>query len=155
LNPTFDYQNDPLGQTYDPWIIFRISELYLNYAEAEYYSGHEDLARWALKELRSRPSVNLPDITESGAALLTRIRNERQVELCFEGQRFFDVRRWKIAEVTENIPLQGIKITVVGGIKTYTVTNVQDRAFNASKHYLFPIPQYELDKISLTQNPNY
>ncbi len=155
LNPTFDYQNDPLGQTYDPWIIFRISEMYLNYAEAEYYAGEEDQARWALGLLRSRPSVNLPAITESGTALLDRIRNERQVEMCFEGHRFFDVRRWKIAEVTENIPLKGIAITLSGSVKSYAVKDVQERVFTAPKHYLFPIPQYELDKVQLTQNPNY
>ncbi|HEX9510309.1 MAG TPA: RagB/SusD family nutrient uptake outer membrane protein [Puia sp.] len=155
LNPAFDYQNDPLGQTFDPWIIFRISELYLNYAEAEYYAGDENQARWALNQLRSRPSVGLPDVTETGTNLLKRIQNERQVEMCFEGQRFFDVRRWKIAEVTENIPLNGINITVQGGVKTYTVQKVQDRVFTASKHYLFPIPQYELNKVKLTQNPGY
>jgi hypothetical protein len=155
LNPSFDYQNDPLGQTFDPWIIFRISEIYLNYAEAQYYSGNESQARWALNQLRSRPSVGLPDVTESGTALLSRIQNERQVELCFEGQRFFDVRRWKIAEFTENIPLKGINITIQGGVKNYAVQNVQDRVFTASKHYLFPIPQYELDKVKLVQNPGY
>ncbi|HEV7621811.1 MAG TPA: RagB/SusD family nutrient uptake outer membrane protein [Flavisolibacter sp.] len=155
LNPAFDYQNDPLGQTYDPWIISRISELYLNYAEASYYSGDEVQARWAINQLRSRPSVNLPGIIETGTALLKRIQNERQVELCFEGQRFFDVRRWKIAEFTDNIPLKGINITIQGGVKTYTVKDVQTRVFVASKHYLFPIPQYELDKVKLVQNPGY
>ena len=156
LSLTFDYQNDRYGQTTDPWIIFRISEMYLNYAEAEYYLGDEEQARWALGQLRSRPSVNLPPVTGSGAALLERIRNERQVELCFEAQRFWDVRRWMIADVTENTPLKGINIVLnPDGSKTYSDKDVQDRAFLAPQQYLFPIPQYELQKVTLQQNPGY
>jgi hypothetical protein len=156
LNLTFDYQNDHYGQTTDPWIIFRISEMYLNYAEAEYGLGIEEQARWALDQLRSRPSVNLPAVTESGNALLLRIQNERQVELCFEAQRFWDVRRWKIADVTENTPLRGINIVLnANGTKTYTVKDVQDRVFHAPQQFLFPIPDYELQKVQLQQNPGY
>lgn len=156
LNLTFDYQNDHYGQTTNPWIIFRISEMYLNYAEAEYALGNEDQARWAIDQLRSRPSVNLPPVTESGTSLLTRIHNERQVELCFEAQRFWDVRRWMIADVTENTPLMGINIVLnTDGSKTYSTKVVQQRIFYAPKQFLFPIPEYELQKVSLQQNPGY
>lgn len=156
LNLTFDYQNDHYGQTTDPWIIFRISEMYLNYAEAQYYLGAEEQARWALDQLRSRPSVNLPPVTSSGTELLERIRNERQVELCFEAQRFWDVRRWMIADVTENTSLKGINIILnPNGSKTYSNKVVQERIFIAPKQYLFPIPQYELQKVKLQQNPGY
>jgi|SRR5665647_190478 len=156
LNLTFDYQNDQFGQTNNPWIIFRISELYLNYAESEYYLGNEEQARWALDQLRSRPSVNLPHVNEIGAALLWRIRNERQVEMCFEAQRFWDVRRWKTADITENTPLMGINIVLnQDGSKTYSTKTVQQRVFHAPQQYLFPIPDYELQKIKLQQNPGY
>jgi len=156
LNLTFDYQNDHYGQTTNPWIIFRISEMYLNYAEAEYYLGNEEQARWAIDQLHSRPSVNLPPVTETSTALLQRIQDERQVELCFEAQRFWDVRRWKIAEVTENIPLMGINIVLnPNGFKTYSTKVVQQRIFYAPRQYLFPIPEFELQKVKLQQNPGY
>ena len=156
LNLNFDYQNDHFGQTTNPWLIFRISEMYLNYAEAEYSLSNEDQARWALNQLRSRPSVDLPPVTESGADLLTRIYNERQVEMCFEAQRFWDVRRWKIADVTENTSLKGINIVLnPDGSKTYSSKEVQQRIFYAPKQYLFPIPDYELQKVTLQQNPGY
>jgi hypothetical protein len=159
LDPDFDYLNDPLGLSNQSWIIYRLSEMYLNYAEAMFYLDDEATARWALNQIRSRPGVQMPDIaaTVTGSALLDRIRNERRIELCFEGHRFFDVRRWKIAEVTDNIPLTGIKIVKnsVTGIKTYSEKIVQERKFFAPRHYLFPIPQYELNKVTLEQNPGY
>ena len=51
-----------------PWIIFRYAEILLNYAEAEFMLGHEDVAREYINKVRSRNGVNMPDITESGDA---------------------------------------------------------------------------------------
>jgi hypothetical protein len=48
-----------------------------------------------------------------------------------------------------------IKKDPVTNVKTYTVKDVEDRIFDFSKHYLFPIPKYELDKVNLVQNPGY
>jgi hypothetical protein len=75
-----------------------------------------------------------------------RIRNERRVELAFEEHRFFDVRRWKIAEQTENLPVMGMKITRNGdGTFNYQVFKADDRVFE-QKMYLYPIPETEVLK---------
>ena len=84
-----------------------------------YYCGDEDAARMYVNYVRERArkladpesSVNmLPDVTESGEALLKKIQQERKVELAFEEHRFFDVRRWKIAETTQVGQLHGYQI---------------------------------------------
>jgi hypothetical protein len=150
----------PSGSTVkptNPWIFFRYAEVLLNYAEAEFELGHEDVAREYINMVRARPGVNMPPVTEAGEALRARIQNERRVELAFEGLRFFDVRRWKIADVTENIPILRMHITrKADGSKTYQIQTLEERSF-LPQHYLVPIPRSEIDKSngSLTQNPGY
>lgn len=80
------------------------------------------------------------------------------MELAFEEHRYFDVRRWKIAEDTQVGQFHGIKITKkADGTKTYTISNVGNpRKFISPNHYLAPIPNYERRKNSaLEQNPGY
>jgi hypothetical protein len=76
--------------------------------------------------------------------------------LCFEGHRFYDVRRWKIAAVTENKAIKGVNITKnQNGSFTYAYFDLQPRKF-LEANYLFPIPKYETQKNKLlTQNPGY
>ena len=150
----------PSGSTVkptNPWIFFRYAEVLLNYAEAEFELGHEDVARQYINMVRARPSVNMPPVTDAGEALRSRIQNERRVEFAFEGLRFFDVRRWKIADFTENIPLLRMHITKqADGSKVYQIQTLEKRSF-LEQHYLVPIPRSEIDKSngSLTQNPGY
>jgi hypothetical protein len=150
----------PSGSTVkptNPWIFFRYAEVLLNYAEAEFELGHEDVARQYINMVRARPSVNMPPVTDAGEALRARIQNERRVEFAFEGLRFFDVRRWKIADFTENIPLLRMHITKqADGSKVYQIQTLEKRSF-LEQHYLVPIPRSEIDKSngSLTQNPGY
>lgn len=149
-----------------PWIFMRLAEVYLNYAEAEFNLGHEGVAQEYVNKIRLRArggkSGILPDVTASGADLLKAIQHERKIELAFEDHRFFDVRRWKIAEMTENKPARRINIVKnpSTGVKTYTIGNVdkmyQDRKFLAPQHYLFPIPRTEMQRDPLlVQNPGY
>lgn len=143
-------------QTNKFWIISRLSEIYLNSAEAAYHLKNEGVARHYLDLLRQRAGITgtLPT-TLTGAALLAKIQNERRVELCLEGHRYYDVRRWQIADVTENTPLGGVKIVKNGdGSKTYTYVKVQDRVFK-SQHYLLPIPREEIRRTNMPQNPGY
>ncbi|MGN7822959.1 RagB/SusD family nutrient uptake outer membrane protein [Chitinophaga sp. 22536] len=151
---TYNYRVET--QTSKLWVIARLSEIYLNYAEAEFHLGHENVARQYLDLLRHRAGIttDLPAAL-SGPALLKKIQNERQIELCLEGHRYYDVRRWKIADVTENKPLNGVVIVKnADGSKTYTVTKVQDRVFKP-EHYLLPIPRDEIRRTNLPQNPGY
>lgn len=152
-------EEEPISEnqgTDQNWIIFRLAEVYLNYAEALYHMGNEGEARNYINRVRSRGSVQMPDITVSGNDLLKAIEHERQIELCFEGHRFFDVRRWKIAGETDNEPLMGVQIKQESGNNfSYSYFELQERVFNDA-NYFFPVPQSEINKNGkLEQNPGY
>lgn len=139
-----------------PWTFYRYAEVLLNYAEANYFLGNEDITREYLNKVRSRPSVSMPDVTESGAALFDRIVNERRIEMVFEEHRWFDVRRWKILpEVAEEDRTRMIIRKNPDGTKTYEVAFWKEGKYNEA-NYLLPIPQSEIDKNGLLeQNPGY
>jgi len=151
---TYNFNSET--QTNKFWIVSRLSEIYLNYAEAQFYLGNNATAIQYLNLIRQRAGITNPLSSGlSGTALENKIRNERQVELCLEGHRYYDVRRWKIADVTENKPLMGVVITKsAGGSKTYNYTQVQTRIFKP-QHYLLPIPTSEINRTNLVQNPGY
>jgi hypothetical protein len=142
------------GNQEAPWHFFRYGEILLNYAEACIELGQDDEAKTVLNLLRAR--AGMPDITETGAALMDRYRNERRVELVFEQHRYFDIRRWMIAAAAMNRPANGIVINeAVSGTVSYTRNKIQDRAW-ADKMYWLPINQDELRRnASLVQNPLY
>ena len=143
--------------TYRRFAIMRTSELYLNYAEALIeIGGGSNLSR--AKELintirrRAKCAVEIPDgLTQE--EMRTKVRQERRMELVFENQRFWDVRRWMIAEKVDNKTVHRVEVDADGKI-TYPV--FQKRVFDPSRHYLFPIPQTEIDKNrDLEQNPGW
>jgi hypothetical protein len=151
---------DPLdtriGNT--PWTFFRYAEILLNYAEAKHALGDDVTARQYINMVRSRPGVNMPNVTESGAALFDRIVNERRIELAFEDHRFFDVRRWKIAPDVLNTNAQEMHIAKnpTTGVKTYTVRDFLPERHFFERNYLLPIPQSEIERSpSFQQNPGY
>ncbi len=130
------------------WIYIRYSEVLLNYAEAQNEAVGPDASVYdAINLIRKRPSTNMPDLSAglSKDEMRNRIRNERRVELAFEEHRFFDIRRWRIAESLLNGPLYGLKIEKTGNNFTYTRYPFENRSF-PSKMYVFPIPQSEIDK---------
>jgi hypothetical protein len=149
-NPNYVNASDPA------WPFARYAEILLNYAEAEFHLGNEDVCREYINKVRSRPGVNMPPVTESGDALLKRLQNEDFIEFAFEAHRYFDVRRWKIAPDVLNEPAKGISITKESnGNKIFKVFTIEERHFS-DKNYLVPIPQSEIDKDSkLEQNPGY
>lgn len=75
----------------------RVSEAYLNLAEALAMTGQEGEARAVLEQLMQKRIVGLGPITESGENLIRLIRKERRREFCFEGQRWFDLRRYAVS----------------------------------------------------------
>ncbi|VBB44787.1 conserved hypothetical protein [uncultured Paludibacter sp.] len=131
-----------------PYIQIRYAEVLLNYAEACIALHKDGDAKIALNKIRNR--AGMPDITESGDALMARYRNERRVELAWEGHRLWDVRRWMIG--TEGYSnAKGVKVE--SGI--YKDFDFETRSWKNS-HYLIPIPQSEINKNSaLIQNPGY
>ncbi len=132
------------------WIYIRYAEVLLNYAEAKNEATGPDGSVYnAINEIRSRPSVDMPDLPGglSQAEMRERIRNERRVELVFEEHRFYDIRRWRIAEDLLNGPMQGIEMSVDSGTGDviYTKFDFEERTF-PSKLYVMPISQSEMDK---------
>jgi hypothetical protein len=103
-----------------PW--FRLAEFYLNFAEAAYMCGKEEECRTYINKVRARSDVNMPAVTEGGEALWDRLVNERRIEMAYEFTRYFDVRRWMIADKYENVPIAGMKTMVLEkGTKKDTV----------------------------------
>lgn len=148
------------------WILFRYAETLLNYAEAmneafgpEAKGGYPLSAKAAVDLVRSRAGVNMPILPPglSQDEMRERIRRERRVELAFEEHRFFDVRRWKMATETENLPLMAMKITkkAEGGFD-HLVVKAEDRKFE-EKMYFYPIPETEIQKSggNLVQNEGW
>ena len=77
---------------------FRTSEAYLNLAEAAAMDNDETTARQALSQLQANRFSTAPTITETGNDLIDLIREERQRELCLEGHRWYDLRRYTVCE---------------------------------------------------------
>lgn len=156
--------------------LIRFAEILLNYAEAvnEYYGPDftEDLGGTqmspleVLKLIRRRAGIEAGDDGMYGLkASMTQdemrkaIQLERRLELCFEGFRFFDVRRWMIAEQTDNAMMHGIELTHTGKNMstgyTWKVVDVRKHVFRKSM-YFWPIPYNETVKNKeLIQNPYY
>lgn len=76
--------------------------------------------------------------------------------MAFEEQRFWDIRRWKIAEQVGNSSVKGMRIIKQGNTLTYTPIVVDQLSFTAPKMYLYAIPLKEiLADPALKQNPGY
>ena len=143
------------SQSTQHFVLLRYGEVLLNKAEACYRSGDAQGANDAVRAIRAR--VGLPWTDKSGESLWKAIRQERRVELAFEGQWYWDLRRWE--EAAEDYPLglnnyqvHGLKIepTAVDGQFLYTYVSVDDKDRNfPSKMYRFPIPDGELNSNSL------
>lgn len=135
------------------WIEIRLAEVYLNLAEAAAMSNDNTTANQAIRKVRAR--VGLPYTDNSGEQLLTAIRNERNVELAFEGHRYWDLRRWERATVElNNVRFHGLKITKTGDVFTYEYVEAdnQDRIFLPRVQKSFPIPSNELaNNLAVTQ----
>ncbi|MDD2594773.1 MAG: RagB/SusD family nutrient uptake outer membrane protein [Bacteroidales bacterium] len=157
-------------------VAFRFAELVLNYAEAmneaygpEVVDPNGELridgintAKGAIDAIRAR--VKMPAIAKGLTQDEMRevIKHERQIELCFEGHRFYDLRRWKEGEKLGE-PIHGIVITPTGFDSknrpvgfTYEVEKVEDRVWRDCM-YWWPIPYSELVKYAgaLKQNPGW
>lgn len=138
--------------------LIRFAEVLLNYAEAaNEYSGPTSLVYDAVNAIRQRAGLNPYQLPAglSQAQMRLAIQNERRIELAFEEHRFWDVRRWKIAEQTDNIQTTGMEVIRKGNTANYKIFNVRKRNFRKAM-YLWPLPQTEVAKSpELIQNPGY
>ena len=153
------------GQGNQPWIKLRYAEILLNYAEAINEAQGPENANDAVNLIRTRAGMPVLPAGLNQAVMRLRIQNERKVELSFEEHRFWDVRRWKIASVTNNITAMGVSITKDGSNTlqyNYVVPNTGGNLdydpvrFFKEANYFFPIPLSEIAADpNLTQNPGY
>lgn len=140
-NLTLDTRNST--QT---WVELRLAEVYLNRAEAAYQLGEISTAIDDINIIRQRPGVSLPSKQGLvGETLMEAIRQERKIELAYEGHLYWDMRRWKLAHIDyNNFRTHGLRISKsgTGYIYEYVDCDLQDRKF-LQKTYVLPIPNTE------------
>ena len=147
--------------------ILRYADVLLMYAEACNELGQDSEAQNALNEVRGR--VGLPDVTSTGHQLRDAIRLERRLELAFEQNRLYDIRRWK------DDSGQPVIASILGPNGTFVQWNMNEATrdryewenqgensnkgitFDVNRDLVFPIPLYEITMSngSITQNPGW
>lgn len=161
MNPSVSLDPDKPNKLEHHYILFRYAEILLNYAEALNACKGPDAttekcpltARQALNMVRE--SAGMKAVDETGEAFTAKVRNERRVELAFEGHRFYDIRRWKIAGQDDVRNIYGVEITKAGDTFSYKKVLIQKAYWN-DKMYLFPFPQNEVYmNPNLKQNPGW
>ncbi|WP_183575048.1 RagB/SusD family nutrient uptake outer membrane protein [Mucilaginibacter sp. X5P1] len=153
----------------EDWVIFRYAEILLDYAEAENEVAGPNAADYqVLKTIRARAGIAagtdgnygiqpVGSITQD--SLRSAIHNERRLEFAFEEQRFFDLRRWKVAAAYMNQARMGLQL-VSNNQLTYNYVPILPAIFKVNsftpKQYLQPIPYGEVVKNpQMQQNPGW
>ncbi|MFD0763540.1 RagB/SusD family nutrient uptake outer membrane protein [Mucilaginibacter lutimaris] len=146
------------------WVIMRYSDILLGYAEAlNEFEGPTTNVYNTLISIRKRAGINAGADNLYGLKagitkdeMRTVIQNERRIELAFEENRYWDIRRWKLAENTMNQPRTGLSIVKAGTALNYNPVNVLTTKFVTPKMYLYPIPYDEVQKNpNMKQNPGW
>ena len=145
LDPNYDCRSTLMYTA--PWFFIRYSEILLNYAECMIELGNTGEALQYINMVRNR--ALLPDAT--GADIRAEYDYERQIELVFEGNRWFDQRRWKKMYEEYSKPIYGMTVGRRADGSKYYMTNdenniVSTRVFNNDKLYWLPVPRWELNR---------
>lgn len=157
------------GSNYEsyPWPEFRLADLYLLYAEALNENGQGEEALIWIDKVRER--AGLKGVAESWTSYSTKpgkytsteglrdiIHQERSIELMFEGQRFWDLRRWKEAENVYNQKIRGWDIDQESAEGYYRSKILFSQKFIAPRDYFWPIRESDLIiNPKLVQNPGW
>ncbi|MDM8159870.1 RagB/SusD family nutrient uptake outer membrane protein [Labilibaculum sp. K2S] len=164
VDASVDLRSSHVTDKRHSWITYRLGEFYLNYAEAVYhYLGSPDAtsadfdisAVDAVNVIRHRSDVNMPSLSAglTNVEFEAKYKNERMVELAFEGHRFWDVRRWKEGEVLKSVTCMKIEQKEDESFKYSRFE--KERSWD-NKMYFFPIPDSEIRKNpNLTQNTGW
>lgn len=142
-------QTEPVINDETDYIIFRLGETYLNLAEAAFYLGKTSEALDALNRVRER--ADMPPKTEITADIL---QNERLIELTWENQSYWDLRRWRIAkEVLDGVRMKGLRYIYDYDTQKYIIEIINaegvPRTFLDRNYYL------PLGIERVTENPNF
>lgn len=153
-----------VSSKYRPSIIFRLAEFYLLYAEMlnEQSEGTDPDILTYVNKVRERagiPALEVcnPEIVGDYAKLRDAIRRESRIELCTEGQRYFDLCRWLLAEETLNKEMTKLNVYRTENSGYYNRMSFNQRTF-LEKNYLYPIPLDEIKRSKggvLVQNPGW
>ncbi|MDN5213386.1 RagB/SusD family nutrient uptake outer membrane protein [Fulvivirgaceae bacterium BMA12] len=145
--------NSPLN-----WIIFRYSDILLNYLEAVAQRDgigavSQNVLDQTINKVRSRASDQLPLYT-AGSITWDDIYDERIRELAFEGWLYSDMKRWGTLEINDGNPVLGLAIS--SDEVALSTNPLYVSIFETPKNYLMPVPQNERDiNPNLSQNPGY
>lgn len=145
--------------------VYRLADLYLLYAEARNeYSGPDSEAYHYIDLVRERAGLKgveeswalnskFPDKPKNKEGFREIIRGERMNELAFEGKRFYDIRRWKIAEQVLNQPVKGWNMQGAKTEEYYNLVTFSELNFS-TKDYFWPLRQHSIrQNKNLVQNP--
>ena len=161
-DPTIDTRKNTWGSL--TWSYLRLAEIYLNYAEAcnEKPNRDVDEALKYVNKVRNRVGLrnleeSYPSVRSDKEELRKWIRQERMIELAFEGLRYYDLRTWMVADKEANGPRYGLNLLATSYEDSWerTSTICQPIVFE-NKHHLFPIHQEQLNEMkNFTQNPGW
>ena len=152
-----DYLLPISGKSFSNWIEIRLAEMYLIMAETAMELNQTDAAVTALNLIRERAGIMPLDNT---SITLEKVRHERKIELAFENQRYWDLRRWRTAHIVLNHRFKGVQAVYQYYTKKYyfNIIDGEDftRVFDANLHYYNPITTARISNMpSLVENPNY
>jgi hypothetical protein len=150
-----------------PWPVMRLADLYLLYAEALNETGDQSGALAYINPIRARAGLNSVETSWSNYSskptkyttkegLRDIIRQERGIEMAFEGSRFWDVRRWKTAPQKLSEAIYGWDILQTSYEDYNRKVLLYNPRFIAPRDYFWPIKEYDLQiNPHLVQNPGW
>lgn len=146
-----------LQQSKTPWMEYRLAEMYLTQAEAEFELGNKQEAATALNATRERAGISLVD---QSTITLDHVRTERMSELAWEEHRWWDLRRWRIAEEVLNLrTMQGLRTIYhyeTGKIYFLPLAAESFARIFREEHYYNPITDKRINNnVDLVENPGY
>ena len=159
-DPNVNISTNNATETQHAWVLMRLGEFYLNYAEAmfNYYGDANNKGEFtlsandAVNKILDREDVQMPHWTDN-TDWRARYERERMVELAFEDHRFWDIRRWKQGDSQKQVKVMRLSKDQNGNV--LMTRSTLNRGWN-DKFYFFPIPFSELNKNrNLTQNPGW
>ena len=126
------------------WGMIRLAEVFLNKAEAQALLGNESDAINTLQDLQKMRYSEIPEFVGSGLELIEFIRTERRLELCFEGHRWFDLRRYSVC------PKYPSTQEIIHVVHEYTTKEVPTEIYKLAAYnvdnrgWVLPIPGYTI-----------
>lgn len=163
----YSHSDTQLGYENFPWPELRLADLKLLYAEALNEVGRREDAIKQLDDIRARVGLkgvveswqkysSFPDRPKQKETLREIIHQEREIELAFEHNRIWDMRRWRKAINTQNGYIRGWNVMGRTPEQYYQLVNLYQQNFVAPRDYLWPISDKELlNNPRLKQNPGW